>query len=177
MKKKFTSDLSTSGLNNLINELEAYKDELPTRIAKAIELLSSKGINYAEEVSRTSQFGKNLVFRATVPEIAGSNITAIMEGVDYEYDVYWYQADGTTRSATVSCLLMIEFGSGVYAIEGHRGTFPTGLGHGNDPKGWYYKDEEGWHHSLGYSPKQPMLKAYNNMREEIRSAFSEAFGN
>lgn len=178
MSKVFKSNLSTEGLNNLIKELEDYKKGISVRTARAIEILAEKGVTCAEEVAlRSGGMGRRVVFRATVPQIEGSNVTAIMEGIDYKFEVRWYQADGTTKSAIVSALLMLEFGSGVYADEAHRGTFPTDTKHGLDLNGWNYKDDEGWHHAWGYIPKQPMLNAYNKMKEEIRSAFEEAFRN
>ena len=177
MIKKYVSNLSVIGIRKLCRNLEDYKRDLPNKVARALDILADKGITVAKDVSAGSgTFGKCVEFEKTVPQIKGNEVSAIMRGIDLGAIMSWQQADGTTKSATVNALLMLEFGSGKYADEEHRGTFPDST-HSFDTEGWYFKPvgSNQWVHSFGYKPKQPMLKAFEEMEEEIENAFDEAF--
>lgn len=177
MKRTFTANLSINSIKQLQKDLQEYKQSIPIRVAKALEILAQKGIDVAEETAHSSgTFGKCVEFTKTVPEIVGNEVTAIMKGIDLGIDMSWQQADGTVKTVRTNALMMLEFGSGRYADSEHRGTFPDST-HGFDPNGWYFKPvgSNQWVHSFGYKPKQPILKAYLEMEEQVRSAFEEAF--
>lgn len=177
MKKTFTAKLSVNSIKQLQKELQEYRQSIPSRVAKALSILADKGISVAEETANSSgTFGKCVEFTKTVPEIVGNEVTAIMKGIDLGIDMSWQQADGSVKTVSTNALMMLEFGSGRYADSEHRGTFPDST-HGLDPNGWYFKPagSNQWVHSYGYKPKQPMLKAYLEMEEQVRNAFEEAF--
>ena len=80
-----------------------------------------------------------------------------------------------TGSAVVDPLLMAEFGSGQFAVEGHRGTFPNQK-HAFDPNGWYWRDLSGeLHHSRGITPTRPLYKAKEEMTQQIREVAERVF--
>lgn len=177
MKKTFTAKLSVNSIKQLQKELQEYRQSIPSRVAKALSILADKGITVAEETAQSSgTFGKCVEFTKTVPEIVGNEVTAIMKGIDLGIDMSWQQKDGSVKTVRTNALMMLEFGSGRYADSEHRGTFPDST-HSFDPNGWYFKPSGSneWVHSYGYKPKQPMLKAYLEMEEQVRNAFEEAF--
>lgn len=85
--------------------------------------------------------------------------------------------------------IWIEFGTGVVANNGAAYPNPAaqnlgmnaigtyGEGHGSDPNGWYYKDENGeWQHTFGipanmfmYNTAQMLRRNYAQMAKEIFS--------
>ena len=94
----------------------------------------------------------------------------------------WQTLEGVKR-ATVSPVLMLEFGSGLQAenpanIPGvGTGTFP-GQTHAENPGGWWYMDLDGvWHHSRGMAAKMPMYFAGKEIRAKIVSIAREVFQN
>lgn len=80
-----------------------------------------------------------------------------------------------TVEATGKEVLFSEFGSGIRYGAGHpdphgygMGTFPSDKGHWDNPKGWYYKDENGQKkHSYGNAPSCAMYEATKKMVDSI----------
>lgn len=177
-KKVFKASLSVSSLKKLKSEIQKYREELPNRVAQALDILAEKGVKVAEDIAQTSgTFGQCVVFESVASEINDTEVTAIMRGIDLGVDISWQQKDNGVKTERVNALLMLEFGSGSYADDEHRGTFPTETKHGLDPNGWWFKPvgSDEWIHSYGYKPKRPMYEAYLKMEEEVVSAFNEAF--
>jgi len=174
---RFTAKLSESSLKKLQSDIDKYRNDLPNRVAKALDILAGKGIKKATTIANQSAtFGNYVVFTKEVPTISGNDVSTIMKGESIDLVVSWQGINGTIEQAEVNALLMLEFGSGAYADGQHRGTFPNQI-HAFDPKGWNFKNvgSDVWMHSYGYKPKKPMLEAYQEMEREIRSAFEEAF--
>ena len=115
------------------------------------------------------------------PEQAGCRAVLYMEDIS-KIVSEWQTLEGVKR-ATVSPVLMLEFGSGLQAenpanIPGvGTGTFP-GQTHAENPGGWWYMDLDGvWHHSNGVSARMPMYFAGKEMRAKIVSIAREVFQN
>ena len=55
------------------------------------------------------------------------------------------------------------------------GTYP-GKGHWNDPKGWWYSNEDGsGHHSYGNPPNMPMYNTVKELEQELERVVREVF--
>ena len=128
-----------------------------------------------------SGFGKYIRLASEItPEQAGCRAVLYMEDTS-KIVSEWQTLEGVKR-ATVSPMLMLEFGSGLKAenpanIPGvGTGTFP-GQTHAENPGGWWYMDLDGvWHHSNGVSARMPMYFAGKEMRAKIVSIAREVFG-
>lgn len=129
-----------------------------------------------------SGFGKYIRLASEItPEQAGCQAVLYMEDTG-KIVSEWQTLEGVKR-ATVSPMLMLEFGSGLKAenpanIPGvGTGTFP-GQTHAENPGGWWYMDLDGvWHHSNGVSARMPMYFAGKEMRAKIVSIVREVFQN
>ena len=129
-----------------------------------------------------SGFGKYIRLTSEItPEQAGCRAVLYMEDTS-KIVSEWQTLEGVKR-ATVSPMLMLEFGSGLKAenpanIPGvGTGTFP-GQTHAENPGGWWYMDLDGvWHHSNGVSARMPMYFAGKEMRAKIVSIAREVFQN
>ena len=129
-----------------------------------------------------SGFGKYIRLASEItPEQEGCQVVLYMEDAS-KIVSEWQTLEGVKR-ATVSPMLMLEFGSGMQAenpanIPGvGTGTFP-GQTHAENPGGWWYMDLDGvWHHSNGVSARMPMYFAGKEMRAKIVSIAREVFRN
>ncbi len=129
-----------------------------------------------------SGFGKYIRLASEItPEQEGCRVVLYMEDAS-KIVSEWQTLEGVKR-ATVSPMLMLEFGSGMQAenpanIPGvGTGTFP-GQTHAENPGGWWYMDLDGvWHHSNGVSARMPMYFAGKEMRAKIVSIAREVFRN
>lgn len=94
-------------------------------------------------------------------------------------------------------VLFLEFGTGITYMAnypddegfqpiyyaGDWSTSPRGKGHWNDPKGWWYPAENGYHlgkggyqHTYGNPPVRAMYEAKKEMRDKIDTVIREVFG-
>lgn len=127
-----------------------------------------------------SGFGKYIRLSSEItPQQAGCRAVLYMEDAS-KIVSEWQTLEGV-KSAMVSPMLMLEFGSGLRAenpanISGvGTGTFPSQT-HAKDPGGWWYMDLDGeWHHSKGVSAKMPMYFAGKEMREKLVRIAKEVF--
>ena len=172
--------LSVASLRALEKQLEDYEKSLVSKCEEFVRRLAESGISVAKQ--NTGGFGRYIVFETKLePNEYGCKGVLIATETG-KIVSEWKLADGTIKSADVSPLLMVEFGSGWRAenpmdIPGvGQGTFP-GQKHATEPGGWSWQDLDGnWHHSYGISPKTPMYKASLEMREEIISTAQDVFG-
>lgn len=178
-KKKFSVDiLSQSSIEQLQKKLKAYQKDLQTKVEKFISNLSTHGIETAR-YNMGAPYGAYVAFTQTVtPTIYGAKaiLLATNKGIIHSE---WRTQDGI-KTADVSPLLMLEFGSGPKSrnpmnIPGvGQGTFP-GQTHAFED-GWYYMDLDGkWHYSSGVDANAPMYKAAVNMRKTIVYIAKEVF--
>ncbi len=173
--KRWKTDLSVSGIDNLISQLESYQDDLERKCQLFCEKLAEKGIEVAQRKLTGSGFSKYITFTVeTAPEETGCKALMVASQTGSILSI-WQSRDGV-ESAEVSPLLMAEFGSGQYAVDGHRGTFPGQI-HAFEDK-WFWKDmENNWHSSSGIKPRRPMFEAAQEMIRQVKEVEQEVFGN
>lgn len=180
MAKKIKFSLSQRSVQQAIKELREYQDELNKKCKILCQRLIQEGIQVSEGRIGNSGFGKYIHIDSKITtEKAGCKAILIMTDKN-KIVSEWRTLEGI-RSAVVSPMLMVEFGSGLKAenpmgiVGVGTGTFPGGT-HGNEP-GWYYMDLDGvWHYSTGVSPKMPMYYAGKEMREKVIKIAKEVFG-
>ena len=170
--------LSQSSIQAAIKELKAYQNDLDRKCELLCEKLCAEGIQIAQAHIGSSGFGKYIHLGSEITsEKAGYKAILYMEDTT-KIKSEWQTKEGV-RSAEVSPMLMLEFGSGLKA-ENPANIPGVGTGsfgeHGNEP-GWYYMDLEGnWHYSTGVSPKMPMYYTAKELREKVATIAKEVFG-
>lgn len=172
MAKKLSFGLSVKEIKNAIKEVKQYQNDLNRKCELLCQRLCVEGIQIAQAHIGSSGFGKYIHLSSEItPQQAGCRAVFYME--DAQKVVRQWQTLEGIKSAEISPILMIEFGSGLKAenpanIPGvGTGTFP-GQTHAEDPDGWYYMDLNGeWHHSEGISPNMPMYFAGKELRDKV----------
>lgn len=178
MARTIITNISKRQLNQTIDELHQYAQRLTEKCEQFVNELADIGI----ETARWNLFN-------IINDTDGEMIS-LGDKVYFSKDVSW-DADGATciiipeshpfisvwktGIAVVDPLLMAEFGSGMYADSAHRGTFPEQT-HAFDPNGWYWRDLDGQlHHSYGIEPTRPLLKAKEEMTQQILEVAERVF--
>lgn len=168
--RRFESDLSVKGINNLIKQLNAYKKELEAKNELFVERLAEIGIPVVEE-----------------------HIAASVGDSDKSHDIYITVRNyGAISKATLVVqgkdLLFIEFGAGVH-FNTPAGTSPHPKGQelgytiGSYGKGqgardfWVYYDTAGEKQfSQGTMATMPLYSAYISIKRQILTIAKEVFG-
>lgn len=180
MAKTISFGLSVREVQAAIKEIKVYQNGLNRKCEELCRRLTQEGILIAQTHIGSSSFGKYIHLGSEITQQqAGCKAILYMEDTT-KIKSEW-QTKESVRSAEVSPMLMLEFGSGLKAenpanIPGMgTGTFPGGK-HGSEP-GWYYMDLEGnWHYLTGISPKMPMYYAGKELRKKIVAIAKEVFG-
>ena len=178
MGKKFKTDLSVKGINNLIKQLNDYQSDLQKKCEEYVRLLAEEGIDVAQQ--NVGNFGKYITFTVKTNQDQDGCKAVMLATNTGIIKSQWKTKEGV-KSADVSPLLMVEFGSGLKAknpknIPGvGTGTFPGGT-HGNEPGWWYMDLNDVWHYSTGMEPKQPMYKASLRIANETVRIAKVVFG-
>ena len=132
---KIKLKLTEESINKAIQELERYKASIPKKLDLFVRRLSDEGIMVAETYTQVQlddmgSLGNLVEFNCKIEH--GQNVTiGYFVGKDkVKYISQWVVKDPNTgreviKSAEVSPILFYEFGAGQYAIDGHRGTFPS----------------------------------------------------
>ena len=175
---RLETDLSVSGFDKLIDELEKYINDLPKKATQLTSELAEYGIDVCIE-NANNGYAKYVTFsKETDIQGCKSILVATETGV---ITAEWLR-NGEVVSADVSPLLMLEFGYGneadnPFAFEGGgQGTFPNQT-HAFDPNGWWFQDTDGvWHHFYGTVPQQPMYEAFCEMQNMIGKIAKRVFG-
>ena len=150
-------------VHKAIKQLDEYKHSLEYKMELIVERLASIGVTEAfigfdraikgiEKINVTSEWvtDKKMVIRASGKEVA-----------------------------------FIEFGTGATYGYGHPqseelgvgpGTYPKSKGHWDDPKGWWYKNETGSHHTYGNAPSMTMYNTARKLEQELETVVKEVFG-
>lgn len=172
-KRKITVELSESGIDKAIKELEEYKKDikkktalLQDRIAKRIEEEADKGF-------------------------ASAVVDDLVRGGYQKPDVtvnYTTKGDISVVVAQGEDAVWVEFGAGVYH-NGNLGSSPHprgselgmtigGYGQGKGKqRSWGFKDEEGTLHVTRGTPAQmPLEKAVLSVLDELPQMAKEVFG-
>lgn len=169
--------LNTRDIRSAINKLEWYKSYLQWKLERFVSELAEVGIEVIQDNIKVEydgevrNFGNQVTFQKEVSgDSEGATCILIAEGQPYLKE--WIGG-----SALVNPLLMAEFGSGDYAVDGHKGSFPspTAKEHTDNPP-WYWRDSQGkLHRSRGGEPSRPMLKAKEEMAKQIREVAERVF--
>lgn len=172
-KRKITVELTESGIDKAIKELEEYKKDikkktalLQDRIAKRIEEEADKGF-------------------------ASAVVDDLVRGGYQKPDVtvnYTTKGDISVVVAQGEDAVWVEFGAGVYH-NGNLGSSPHprgselgmtigGYGQGKGKqKSWGFKDEEGTLHVTRGTPAQmPLERAVLSVLDELPQMAKEVFG-
>ena len=178
MARKIITNISTRQLDQTIDELHQYAQRLSDRCEQFVNELADIGITTAKYylvniINDTNgemiSYGDKVSFTKEVT-FDTESATAIIIPESHPYISVW-----ATGSAVVDPLLMAEFGSGMFAIDGHRGSFPDQK-HAFDPNGWFWRDLSGkLHHSNGIEPQRPLFKAKEEMMQQIHEVAIRVF--
>lgn len=175
---KLKATLSTKSINNLIKDLEDYRDSLSTKSELLVTRLLEEGIKVAYQ--HVGRYGGYVEFTKEV-ENEGTQCIGLLIGKDSQPFISRWRYKGGMKEVEVSGILMSEFGSGwlanvIWNVSGvGQGTFPGQI-HAEDPHGWYWQDEDGTkHHSIGEEPHYPMYFADMAMLSQVDSIAREVF--
>ena len=167
--------LSVNSLRQAAAEVEKYRKSLKDKCHLFRKRLIEVGIDTAK--SNCGDYTGMIVFE---PQDGNQN-TSYLVATDGEKIVREWMYKGGIKTATVSPLLMAEFGSGWLAkvlddVSGYgQGTFP-GQKHAFDPNGWSWTTPDGErHHSEGEAPTFPMYAASMAMLFEVDCIGKEVF--
>ena len=187
MVKRITGTLSVRSIQQMQNELKAYKAQLISRCELLTKRLSEIGIEAAKMRLSSStgdeerEMASYITFSTEV-DSSKHGVKTVMVASSGSITRTWVTFDGA-KSVDISPLLMVEFGSGLRANNEHGGQYGMGQGtfpdqtHAFDPDGWYWQTVDGeWHHSFGISPAMPMYHAYKAMVDAVYSVAVEVFG-
>ena len=169
------SDLSTEGINGIIEQLRQYSDvALPTMADELVRRLAEVGITVAE-YSVYATFRPYIEFKYETKGLGDGELVASDNTLIHRV---WYTKSGSKGGeADISPLLMSEYGAGPYAMTGHRGTFP-GQKHAFQSV-WYWYDQNGNKHSSeeDYTmiSTQPMYRAMVEMMNRVNAIAKEVF--
>lgn len=171
---KLNARLNSRDISNLVRQVENFKYDLQRKLTDFVLELAEIGITvarantYVEYDEQYINMGDMLEFsKETVIEDAG--VTCVLTATGQVYTKEWQGG-----SAQVNPLLMAEFGSGAKAIDGHRGTFPNQ--HVAFLQSWKWTDNSGiTHESSGSEPSRPMLRAKEEMENQIREVAERVF--
>ena len=156
-------NLSAPSIDEAIKKLQDYQKRLDEKANKLAERLASMGAtNVSLEFSRVLYTG---------PKDISVSVEALGNGR------YAIIASGET-------VLIAEFGAGVTYGYGHPenskfgmgpGTHPDGVGHWDDPNGWWLPKSKGGEHTYGNPPAMAMYNTEQMLKKEIRRVAEEVF--
>lgn len=179
-KKNISVKLNADGINKAINALEEYKERLQWKSEIFVERLADVGIKVAKQNILVEDNGlwinrSNLVYFEKDVASSIDGATCIIVPFSTPYISSWRKSkEGELLYAEIDPLLMAEFGSGAYAIDGHKGTFPNQKHAENPPWAWY--DEYGVkHYSSGGVPSRPIYNAKEEIVRQIQNIAKEVF--
>ena len=169
----FKTDLSVSGLDNLIQGLEEYKRNLYDKVALLVKELADIGIP---------------VINTKIAQAQGDSDKSHTTDIEVESLL-----DTTKATITLSGndILFIEFPTGIYYNNGvHHpkasefgygvGTYPSDRtpSRGLTPGYWWYKGDDGnLHYSVGTECTMPMYSASLEIIRNIERVANEVFSN
>lgn len=161
MKTVYNIDLSLTGINELETGLKERQQWLKQKTDELCERLADMGaVNASLEFSR-----------------------AIYTGIE-DHDIVVEATEGGYKVKAVGeTVLFVEFGTGLGGF-GHPepngyggGTYP-GVGHWDDPNGWWIpREKNGGHsmHTYGNPPNMPMYNTVKGLELELERVVKEVF--
>lgn len=181
-KYTFKTDLSVKGINNLINQLNAYKVDMNAKLQILKERLADLGVDVAEAEAKgdSHDFSEMVTF---TKRVSGEKVYLVGFNSDKsKLHNEWYDAEGNYHYNEVSPIMMLEYGSAGLAEPEYRGSFSVTGTHTDDTVWYYYADidkDGNPIHPLPASaeePHYPMYKAKLGMIAEIKRIAKEVFG-
>lgn len=175
----------SEGLKSIAKELREYADT--RHIQKSQEFvmrLADYGIRVVNQ-NIDPKFGRYITFQKDL-QCQDESVSAILMVIEIgQIQAEWNQY-GTEMRASISPLLMAEFGSGAKALPKQK--LPDGreVGQGSfihgDPKhaemnSWAYMDLDGnWHRGFAVQPTRPIFTAAEEMFKQIKTIAFEVWG-
>lgn len=176
--------VSMNGINTIIDTLKDYEKNLQWKCELLVQRLADVGINVAKQNILVEDNGviidrSDYVYfeKELSSSIDGAVCIVVPSSTPY-FSLWKRSAQGKeVLMAEVDPLLMAEFGSGAHAVEGHKGTFPSATAKNNVAHGsWAWYDEGGVKHiSTGNTPSRPILKAKEEIVQQIQLVAAEVF--
>lgn len=178
-KRRFETNLSVKGVNNLIKELKAYKKDLNQKVKEFIRELAESGIPVIDTNMQKASFkvGADGVQSGADPEHK-TKVKVTAKGNKVVADLIVSGED----------LLFIEFGAGVY-YNTPPGTSPHPKGeefgfvigsygkHHGVQKVWgYYDDDDKLVLTHGVEATMPVYKASMEMIQNVYKIAKKVFG-
>lgn len=193
---KYKVSLDANSLYALADELDKYADEFQLKVQTFLSKLADIGISVAQV--NGGEWGSHIVYSKNF-ETSTGDITVNMVATGDTLTSEWYASPTSkeVRTEVINALLMAEFGSGHYAIQGVDGLGGQGTlnvyGHAYDSNGWTWwtddasykseddvmvamKDGRYKFRSRGVHPTQPLHKAVMACIEQVREVAQEVFG-
>ena len=192
---KYNVSLDSKELFKLSSELLKYADDFENKVHTFLDKLSSVGFMVA--VRNGGDFSHYITYSKKFDD----NTTVVITAHSSPIMAEWYAGSQTkkVRTEEISPILMAEFGSGHYAIQGSGEAAKLGgqgtlnkYGHAFDTDGWYWwsdeptslgggevvKDANGRFkfHSMGTRPSQPLHKAVMACIFQVEEIAREVFG-
>jgi len=190
---KYNVSLDSKELFKLSSDLLKYADDFENKVKIFLERLAQVGISVA--VANSGVFSRYIVYSIKQENNTTVKLVASSEPIESA----WYVSSKSEeqRTEVISPILMAEFGSGHYAIQGTgeatglggQGTLNV-YGHAFDSDGWYWWSEEAsqdgvlkkskngrfLYQSDGLPPAQPLHKAVMACIERVEEIAREVFG-
>ena len=175
-KRGIRGELSSKGIQSIINQLQDYKHDLHRKTELLCRRLAESGLNVAQAAVDESPLGKTITLRIEIkPRSDGYRSVLIGAGQTKSNDY-----------GTVNTLLLIEFGAGIHYNHKENpkapefdmgiGTFPNQKWAFNESGWWYKGEDEQWHHTYGTKATMPMYEASVAIREQVSAIAREVFG-
>lgn len=181
IEMRFNIDLdSGDGFDDAIQGIKELIDHINDRMQMVAERLADIGITTAQ-ASVGDEYEPYILFSKQVTDSKEGECTVCMYADNVGQMISRWETKAGPKSAEVNAVLMNEVGSGWRANnpdglkDAGQGTFP-GQKHAFDPRGWYWVDSTGKHHSFGEVGNLSMHKAFIAMQQEIGRVISEVFG-
>ena len=179
-------ELSTSGIEKLIKQLEDYKKSIREKNKLFLEKLAERGIEAAQDNASkgTHTMPSRITFKREIKTEDGV-LTAYVIGEGQPFQSDWVDAFDVEHHDMVYPLSMLEFGSAGLALQeqdafgghGGQGTF-TRIGHDAETS-WYVKrgdkNNNEVRHATAIRPTRPMYNAAEAMIKEIQDIAKEVF--
>ena len=154
--------LNPSSVGNAIKELDGYSDEIERKCDELARRLAEFGLQIASADYSACAYQGNKDVSVDIEDIPnGYRVIASGQAV-----LFLEFGAGITFSS-VQHPLNAEFGMG-------PGTYP-GVGHWDDPKGWWIPKDYGGGHTYGNPPAMAMYNAAQEIRRNVQHIAEEVF--
>lgn len=174
---KINARLTSKDITKALNIVRWYENYLQYKLEQLVSELAEVGIKeakshaYVEVDNVFRNMGDYILFEKDVSKTV-KGATCILTAKGKPYLKEWKNG-----SAMVNPLLMSEFGSGIWALDNRKGSFPseTAKEHTDNPP-WFWRDTDGnLHSSKGSIPSRPLFNAKQEMERKIHEVAERVF--